>query len=338
MAGGDSGTRWSRRRFVRGLALAGGATLAWPGRAVEPAPETSRIRLIQTFAVCEAPQYVAEELLRAEGFTDVQYIRKQGPAAIGAAISSGEADVSMHFSASLILRIDRGEAITLLAGIHPGCYELFTARPMRRLLDLKGRSVAIRAYDGPEHVFLASMMAHVGLDPRKDVQWVTYPAPESIDLLARGKVDAFMGFPPQPQDMRAKKIGHLLVNSNSDRPWSNYFCCMLAGNRQFVRANPVATKRALRAILKATDLCAREPESASRLMVDSGRTPSYELMRQALAEVRYDRWRVFNPEDTVRFYSLRLHEAGMIRSTPQKILAEGADWRFLSELRQELKA
>jgi NitT/TauT family transport system substrate-binding protein len=331
--------RWSRRRFVRD-GLLGAAALATGGRAAaaDPPPETRRIRLIQTFAVCEAPQYVAEELLRAEGFTDVQYILKEGPAAIGGAIASGEADVSMHFSASLIQRIDRGEQVTLLAGIHPGCYELFTARPMRSLLDLKGRSVAIRAHDGPEQLFLASMMAYVGLDPRRDVNWVTYPAPRSIELLAEGKVDAFLGFPPQPQDMRARRIGHLLVNSNSDRPWNGYFCCMLAGHRPFVRANPIATRRALRAILKATDICAQEPERAARIMVDTGRTPRYTPMRQALDEVRYDRWRTYNPEDTVRFYALRLHEAGMIRSTPQKILEQGADWRFLDRIRAELKA
>ena len=303
----------------------------------EPPPETTRIRLVQTFAVCEAPQFVAEELLRGEGFTDVQYIQKDGPAAIAGAVSSGEADVSMQFSGSLILRVDRGEPITILAGIHPGCYELFTAQPLRSLLDLKGRTIAIRTPAGPEHVFLSSMMAYVGLDPSKDIRWVTYPAAQSIELLAQGKVDAFMGFPPQPQDLRARKIGHVLVNSNVDRPWSSYFCCMLAGNRDFVRAHPVATKRALRAILKATDICAAELDRVARLMVETGRTPNYGLMRQVLNELRYDRWRVFNPEDTVRFYALRLREVGMIKSSAQKILAEGTDWRFLNQLKKELK-
>ena len=52
----------------------------------------------------------------------------------------------------------------------------------------------------------------------------------------------------------------------------------------------------------------------------------------------YDRWREYNPEDTVRFYALRLHEIGMIKSTPQKIIAEGTDWRFLDALKRELKA
>ena len=324
---------------MRELTLAGTAGLAGVPTTVtaEPPPETTRIRLVQTFAVCEAPQFVAEELLRGEGFTDVHYIQKDGPAAIAGAVSSGEADVSMQFSGPLILRVDRGEPITILAGIHPGCYELFTAQPLRSLLDLKGLTIAIRTLAGPEHVFLSSMMAYVGLDPRKDIRWVTYPAAQSIELLAQGKVDAFMGFPPQPQDLRARKIGHVLVNSNVDRPWSGYFCCMLAGNRDFVRAHPVATKRALRAILKATDICAAEPDRAARLMVETGRTPNYGLMRQVLNELRYDRWRVFNPEDTVRFYALRLREVGMIKSSAQKILAEGTDWRFLNQLKKELK-
>jgi NitT/TauT family transport system substrate-binding protein len=40
----------------------------------------------------------------------------------------------------------------------------------------------------------------------------------------------------------------------------------------------------------------------------------------------------------MRFYALRLHEAGMIRSSPNQIIAEGTDWRFLNELKRELKA
>jgi NitT/TauT family transport system substrate-binding protein len=51
----------------------------------------------------------------------------------------------------------------------------------------------------------------------------------------------------------------------------------------------------------------------------------------------HSQWREYDPEDSVRFYALRLHEGGMIKSTPQKILAQGTDWRFLNELRRELK-
>ena len=40
----------------------------------------------------------------------------------------------------------------------------------------------------------------------------------------------------------------------------------------------------------------------------------------------------------MRFYALRLHEVGMIKSSPNTIIAEGTDWRFLNELKRELKA
>ena len=331
---------WTRRKFLSTTALGGTGALLGPLTqviAAEPPPETARIKLVQTFSMCEAPQFVAEELLHGEGFSEVEYVKRDGPYDIADVLASGEVDISFHFAARLIVRLDRGEPITILAGGHPGCYELFTARPLRTLRDLKGKTIAIRALGGPEHVFLVSMAAYVGLDPRKDITWVTYPAPTSIDLLAQGKIDAFMGFPPQPQDLRARKIGHVLVNSNIDRPWSQYYCCMVAAHRPFVQKNPIATKRALRAILKATDICALEPDRAARFLVDRERTPRYDLMRQVLKDISYTKWRDYDPEDTLRFYALRLFEAGMIKQSPKQIIAQGTDWRFLRELKKELK-
>jgi NitT/TauT family transport system substrate-binding protein len=329
-----------RRELLRGVGAAA-AVAALAGRArtadAEAPPETTRIVLLQTASMCQAPQYVAEDLLRGEGFTDVRYIKQDGQRAIADALASGEASINMHFSGPLILRLDTGAPITILAGVHPGCYELFATERVRTLSDLKGKTVGIRGLEGPEHVFLSSMLAYVGLDPRKDVTWVTHSTEQSIALLAEGRIDAFMGFPPDPQEIRARKIGHVVVDSNLDRPWSQYFCCVVAANREFAQKYPVATKRALRAILKGTDVCASEPDRASRYLVDSGRTPRYDLMRQVLKEIRYDRWRTYDPEDTVRFFALRLREAGMIRSTPQKIIATGTDWRFLNELKKELK-
>src|SRR5260370_33010912 len=112
----------------------------------------------------------------------------------------------------------------------------------------------------------------VGVDPAKDIQWVTSSSVKPMELFAAGKIDAFLGFPPEPQELRARNIGHVIVNSSIDRPWSQYFCCMLAGNQEFVRKHPIATKRVLRAILKATALCASEPPRAARPIVDGGST------------------------------------------------------------------
>src|SRR5947207_4985728 len=111
------------------------------------------------------------------------------------------------------------------------------------------------------------MAAQVGLDPERDLQWVIDPKVKPLDLFAEGKIDAFLGFPPEPQELRARHAGHVIVSTALDRPWSQYFCCMLSGNRDYVRNYPIATKRALRAILKATDLCATDPARAARQIV-----------------------------------------------------------------------
>jgi NitT/TauT family transport system substrate-binding protein len=182
------------------------------------------------------------------------------------------------------------------------------------------------------------MAAHVGLDPSKDINWVTSPTIAPKELFADGKIDAFLGFPPEPQELRARKIGRVVVNSSIDRPWSQYFCCMLGGNRDFVRKNPAATKRVARAILKATDFCVSDRTGAARRMIDGGFASNYDYALQTLNEVPYNKWREYDPEDTIRFFSLRLREAGMIKSSPNKLIAEATDWRFWNELKRELKS
>jgi NitT/TauT family transport system substrate-binding protein len=100
----------------------------------------------------------------------------------------------------------------------------------------------------------------------------------------------------------------------------------------------VATKRAVRAVLKAADMCAQEPDRIARQLVDRSFTASYDYARATLREVGYRAWRDLEPEETIRFYALRMRETGFIKSTPQKLISEGTDWRILKELRAELKS
>jgi NitT/TauT family transport system substrate-binding protein len=271
--------RFSRRQFLGGLTLAGTAGLLGVHPrpvAAEPPPETTRIRLVRVPSICLAPQFVAEELLRAEGFTEVHYVKKQGGKGIESALASGEADINMHFGAAGLIRVDAGDPLVILAGGHIGCFELVGTDQVRTIRDLRGKTVAVVELGAPEHVFIASMAAYVGLDPQKDITWVTHPPAEAVQLLTEGKIDALMAFPPLAQELRAQGIGHVVVNSAVDRPWSQYFCCMVTGNREFVRKHPVATKRALRAIVKSADICALEPERVARFIVDKEYAKRYE--------------------------------------------------------------
>jgi NitT/TauT family transport system substrate-binding protein len=327
-----------RRHFlVRAVALSGAAWLKPPRpAAAESALDTTRLRMPATPGICVVPQYMAEPLLRAEGFTAVEYapFRNIGPSAH---VPAGEADMAMDAIGPVITQIDAGKPLVILAGIHLGCYELFGAAHVRAVRDLKGKRIPINGFGGPQHVFVAAILAYIGLDPRKDVEWVEAEVPDGLHMFMRGEADAYLAFPPEPQELRAKRIGRVLVNTATDRPWSQYYCCVLVAHRDYVRRYPIATKRALRAILKATDVCVREPERIAQQVVERGFTDSHDYAIDALNQVRYDAWRTYDPLNTLRFHAVRLHDLGMIRSTPQKIIAEGTNLRFLSELKRELK-
>ena len=329
-----------RRAFLSGAASVGTAAffgLRADRAAAEAPPETTRIRLGRYSAVCTGPQFIAGQLLRAEGFTDTQYLTRSGIGWSQQALANGEIDIGVNYATNVIRQIDAGDSVVLLGGVHVGCYELFGSQNVHAVRDLRGRKVGIPELGNSHHIFASMMVSHVGIDPHKDIEWVIQPAAESKKLLAAGKIDALMAFPPDPQELRAQKIGHVVVASAIDRPWSQYFCCMVAANAHFVRKYPMATKRAVRAILKAANLCATEPERAARMLVDQDISKSYEYTLQALKDLPYNRWRELDPTDAVRFWSLRLYEAGLIKSGPNKILAQGADWRFFNELKKELK-
>jgi NitT/TauT family transport system substrate-binding protein len=340
---------WTRRRVLGGLTLAGTAGLLglYPRpSAAEPPPETTRLRLAQPIARCQVPQYVAEELLQAEGFTEVQYSSltelqtqlgaKDVTETLAKGLTSGALDLDSYFGAIGIIQMDEGYPLVILGGVHTGCFELVASDRVRSIRELRGKTVAIGGRRVSDHLFLASMVAYVGLDPQKDITWVEHSYADSIRLLDEGQIDAVIAYPPLQPGLQ-RKTGHVLVQGAVDRPWSQYFCCMVTGSRDFVRKHPVATKRALRAILKAADVCAAEPERATQVLVGRGLSTDYGNAVAALQAVAYDRWRELDAEDSVRFWALRLHEAGLIKSTPQKIIAQGTDWRFLNALKKELK-
>jgi NitT/TauT family transport system substrate-binding protein len=328
----------SRRHFLASasLAMAAGGLGVRGSLAAEGPPETATIHLKKQAAICFAPLYVVEALLRAEGFSAVQYVTADPGLADVNMIVQGDLDFDVTFAGAIVHELDSGLPLAALGGLHVGCYELFAREPIGTISDLKGKRVAVTNPNSGEHLYLSIMVTHIGLDAREDINWVF--GRDAIERFIVGEADAFLGFPPQPQELRARGFDRVILNTVQDQPWSNYFCCMIYGNHAWVRDHPIATKRFLRAMYKAADFCTAEPETAARKLVDGGFARSYDDAVQTIAEIPYDRWHEYDSEDTLRFYALRLHEAGMITNSPNALLADGTDWRFLNELKRELKA
>jgi len=280
---------------------------------------------------------VVEAFLRQEDFTDIRYVDVTEPdnipGMIPHMIAHGAVDFGRSFVPDMVIGMDAGAPITVLAGLHSGCFELLGRDDIHRIADLKGRTVGT-SVEADRHLLII-LTRLVGLDPDKDIRWILSPSP--LELFLEGKLDAFLALPPILQEVRERRIGHTVASPISDHPWSDYFCCLLAASTEFTRRYPVATKRVLRAYLKTLDLCASDPSGAAHIWVDRGITTRYDYALQMLNETRYDIWRDYDPEDSVRFYALRLHEAGIMKSSPQTLIANHTDWRFLNELKREMK-
>jgi NitT/TauT family transport system substrate-binding protein len=327
------------RRWLLGAfgLTAGAGMLELPFAMADPAAlETATVRLVKDQSSCLAPQYVAETLLRDEGFKDISYV--EVPDALDQEmIARGKADFALDFALKFIQAIDAGEPLTVLAGVHVGCFELFARNEIRNIRDLKGRTIGVGVIGGSAQAFIVSLGAAIGFDALRDIKWVTGPKPKPLDLFIQGEIDAFLAHPPEVQELRMRRIGHVVVSSTTDRPWSQYYCCMLGVNNEYLRKYPVATKSVVRALLRATDICGIDSRRAAREIVEHRAGDDYATALDVLRDIAYGNWREYDPADTLRYYALRLHEAGMIKQTPNSILQKGADWRFLDQVRRELK-
>jgi NitT/TauT family transport system substrate-binding protein len=221
--------RFSRRRFLGRLTLAGTAGFlgirAKPV-AAEPPPETTRLAIVES-GVCFAPQYVAEALLRAEGFSDIHYVKTTTTFIDNYdALASGTAHLGFGYGSALIARIDGGAPLVFVAGGHVGCQQIVGHERIRAIRDLRGKRIAIAGPGAPDHIQVSSILAYVGIDPRTNIEWVAHGGrgAESMRLFVEGAVDACFLSPPLTQERRAKGIGRVLLDTTLDRPWSQYFC------------------------------------------------------------------------------------------------------------------
>jgi NitT/TauT family transport system substrate-binding protein len=330
----------NRRSFLTGISAIGvaGLTCRYAALAQEKVPETTTVRLPRwkNGAYCWAPLYIAGQLLRAEGFT-VEDVQGDQTLDNSMWIADGQTDFDFNMPSMQILQIEAGAPIKIVTGIHTGCFEMIGSEGIRTVSDLRGKRIGVGVMNSHPHILATLMISYVGLDPKEDVEWIEGGETAPSQLFLNGEIDAFITGAPEPQILRQKKIGHTIISNALDRPWSHYFCCTLAASADYVERHPIATKHIMRAILKGANLCASDPAFAARQLVDTGYLPDYGLTLQILNELKYDAWREYDAEDSMRFYALRMQEVGLIKSSPQEIISKGTDWRFLNELKRELK-
>ena len=107
----------------------------------------------------------------------MQYVATAPGEPSNTVVLSGRADMSMHYSAPNIIRVEQGDPIVFLAGVHVGCFEVFGNDRVRAIRDLKGKTVAVPRQGGPQQVFLSAIAAYIGLNPHRDINgpYIRFP-------------------------------------------------------------------------------------------------------------------------------------------------------------------
>lgn len=356
IAGGQTVTRRELLRVTlgTGAALAGGGLLAacaqpsvLGGLATLPPPETTSVRIRTAFA-CDPPLWLAKEFLLEEGFTDVQYVQPPGRPRDWA--TAATVDFGAVHPEELVAAIDGGAPLVVLAGLHSGCQEVWVGPGIAGIRDLRGKKIAVFAKNTGDQFFnfFATTLAYVGIDPVKDVSFFEVGPDYAalLDAFLDGRSDAFLAASDGAAVLRThpRNPSTKILDQTADKPWSQYLCCMLAANRDWTRQNPVATKRVTRAVLRAADATVKDRPRAARegavrkvqTILPPGGVSLEQILNETIAMPSYD-WREFDPEETLRFFALRLAEVKLITSTPQQIIAQGTDLAYMRQLQKELK-
>jgi len=297
-------------------------------------------------APCDPPTVIAKEFLLEEGFTDIQYVR--APVTTTEWLTADKADFHSGYGNLIAANVDAGLRMVALAGIHPGCFEVFATPGISTIRDLRGKTIAVNARNASDQFygFFSILLAYVGVDPLTEVNFVEIgPDINALrDAFVDGRSQAFIAPAAFGPSLRRnpKNPGKVILDTTMDKPWSQYYCCNLVANRDWVRRYPVATKRFTRAILRAADAVAKDKPRAAHEYVAGGFNSTTaspideEITNEIIRDLSYD-WREIDAEETLRFFALRLADAKLIKSTPQQIIAQGSDFAFMREQRTALK-
>ena len=335
------------RTLGTGAAILGGSALAACARQSEaattvlPPPETTTVRIVNPVE-CDPGLRLATSYLREEGFTDIQFVST--PFTSRGWITNRLADFACAHSEFAVGTIDAGLPLLVLTGLHSGCLELWVRDGITDVRDLRGKRISVRVKDISDmfYAWFATYLGYVGMR-LTDVEFITAKGPDDyfgmVDAFKQGRADAVLAGGAEGPKLRRlpKTPGHVILETMTEKPWSEYFCCNLVANRDWARQNPIATKRVTRALLRATDAAAKDQPRAAHDAVVTGLFNDESLITETTAMCTYN-WHDVDPEETFRWFALRLAEAKLITSTPQQILALGTDFTYMRQLRSEPKS
>jgi NitT/TauT family transport system substrate-binding protein len=250
----------------------------------------TKVKVCYIALTCEPPIYVAYEkgFFRDEGL-DVELVKSDWDS-MRDGLGLGKFDATHHLIMYLLKPIEQGLNVRLTGGIHTGCLRIQAGAKtnIHKVEELRGHKIGISHMGAPPFLFASRVLAAKGVNPKTDVEWVTYPNDAMELALDQGQVDAVANAEPIGTILLAHQKAHKVVDQAVDLPYGDEFCCVTAVNGTFAEKNPRAAAGVTRALLRGAKWVAANKTAAAKLAVEKGylaATP--ELNVQAISLIKY---------------------------------------------------
>lgn len=273
-----------------------------------------------TFAVaggtCEAPVFSAakKSFFKEEGL-DVNVVNMDFET-LKSGIASGKVDASVG-NFAWFKPIEQGLDVKLTGGLHAGCIQAVALKNsgIQSLKDLKGKTIGIDAIGGGPQITLSIQLKKAGIDPKTDVQWKVFPAPQLVTAANKKEVDAFIVWDPSAQQaLDSGKYNRLLSNAH-DEPFKSGYCCYSVVSGQLAKNDPEAAAALTRALLKSAEWVGQNTHEAAQIEVDGKHVASDVPTAEKLLSSYVWKPGVKSAEESVKFFIKETKQQGILEPT-----------------------
>ena len=277
----------------------------------------TKIRVGYIGITCEAPIFCAVEngFFKDEGL-DVELVKCEW-SKYKDVLALGGFDIAHHLIMYLLKPTEQGLDVKFTAGIHAGCLRVQTATGgyIKTVKALRGKRIGVPGMGTPPFIFANRVLSANGIDGRREVTWIVFPAGELGLALDKGLVDAVADSEPIGTLLLANSKVRNVVDQATDAPYKDEYCCAVVVNGKFLANNPKAAAAATRALLKGAKWVEANPAAAARLSVEKKYLASNpELNTVAISHLRYVP-SVSGAEDAVKSAAKEMKTAGMLDQT-----------------------